>query len=300
MGIDEPVEEKGIHLHQPGNLQCSPEGQVLLMEWARSVFDLYAERERGLAMARSRIFMEHSGDEIRSRVRRLAGIRELAEMPGIRFENRGEVSQDGYQITKGVIHWEDDIMLPLLNFLPDKDSGECYIFLHDEGKSIHGGTGGEIEKLVLEGNQVIAVDIRGFGETATSPWRYVQAHEYTGHDVAEFYIALMLGKTFLGMRTEDILAVAKYIVENDPSPGKRIHLVSWGNAGPPALHAMVMEPGLFKSLTLNNSLVSWHNAVQSGITKDVLVNVVPGALECYDLPNLAGMAPEGKIRIIFK
>jgi hypothetical protein len=38
--------------------------------------------------------------------------------------------------------------------------------------------------------------------------------------------------------------------------------------------------------------------VHSGITKDVLVNVVPGAMEYYDLSDLAGMVPAGKIRIL--
>ena len=298
MGMDEPVVEEEIKVLQPAELKCSPEGQVLLMEGARSIFDLCREQETDLAGARSRFFREHSGEEIRNRVRELAGIRELADLPGTRFEKKGVVSGNGYQIVKGVIHWETDIVLPVLDFIPDKKNGECYIYLHEKGKSVLAEAGGEIEQLVHEGNEVWSVDIRGFGETATSPWRYEQAHGFTGHDVAEFYIAFMLGKSFVGMRAEDILAVAKYIMEKDPSPGRRIHLAAWGNAGTPALHAMVLEPDLFQSLILNHCLGSWHNAVQSGITKDVLVNVVPGAMEYYDLPDLAGMAPEGKIRII--
>ncbi len=117
----------------------------------------------------------------------------------------------------------------------------------------------------------MAVDIRGFGETSTSPWRYVQTHGFTGHDVAEFYIALMLGKSFVGTLTEDISAVAKYIMEKDPSPRRRIHVVAWGNASPPTLHA---------------------------IMQDMLINVVPGAMEYYDLPDLAGMVPAEKIRVV--
>ncbi len=298
MGIDEPVVEKEIHLNQTKDLHCSPEGQVLRMEGARSIFDLCRERETDLAIARNRFFREHNEHEIYNRIRELAGIRELDDLPCPRFEKRGEVSRNGYQIVKGVIHWETDIVLPVLNFIPEKKNGDYYLCLDDKGKTNRSGQGGDLEKLVLDGNEVMAVDIRGFGETSTSPWRYVQTHGFTGPDVAEFYIALMLGKTFVGMRAEDILVVTKCIMQKDPSLRNRIHLISWGNAGPPALHAMILEPGLFESLTLNNSLVSWQGAVKSGITNDVLINVVPGALEYYDLTDLTGMDPEGKIEVI--
>jgi len=296
MGIDEPLEEKEMSLLHPLDLQCSPEGQVLLMEGAKSIFDLCVEKERGLAGIRDRYLMGHSDDEIRNQVRRLAGIRELADLPDIRFEETGVISRNGYHIVKGVIYWEKDIVLPVLNFIPENKNGDYYICLDEMGKANRSGRGGDFEKLVLEGNEVMAVDIRGFGETSTSPWRYVQAHGFTGHDVAEFYIALMLGKTFVGMRAEDILAVTKCMMQKDP--GNTIHLISWGNAGPPALHAMMLEPELFESLTLNNTLVSWQGAVKSGITNDVLINVVPGALEYYDLTDLVRMDPGGKIRVI--
>jgi dienelactone hydrolase len=289
MDIDEPVLKSETHLKEHTDLQCSPEGQVLQMDGARSLFELYAEKETSLVGARNRFFREHNNSEIRDQIRILAGIRNLADISDPHFEERGVVSRKEYHIIKGVLSWEEDILLPVLNFVPKEKNGECYIYLHDQGKSFHGREGGAIEKLVHEGYEVMAVDIRGIGETATTPWRYVQAHEFTGHDAAEFYIALMLGKSFVGMRAEDILAVAKHKIQQDPSQRSHLHLISWGTTCPAALHAMVLEPGLFQSLTMHDSLASWQKAVRSGITKNVLINVVPGALEYYDLPDLIKM-----------
>jgi hypothetical protein len=54
------------------------------------------------------------------------------------------------------------------------------------------------------------------------------------------------------------------------------------------LHAAMMNDRV-KTVTLDGGLVSWDNVIRTPISHNQLVNVVPGALKVYDLPDLAAV-----------
>ena len=60
-----------------------------------------------------------------------------------------------------------------------------------------------------------------------------------------------------------------------------------GHVCVPALHAAALEPNLFGSVRLIRGLTSWSNIIESGLSRNQLVNAVHGALTTYDLPDLA-------------
>ena len=97
------------------------------------------------------------------------------------------------------IHWASDIQLPGLLFVPKTSNGQRYLHLHGEGKHVDASKGGPIEELVLRGGTVLAVDLRGIGETKT-----------TDRDVM---ISYLLGKSLVGMRSEDVLIAARVLSE---------------------------------------------------------------------------------------
>ena len=51
-----------------------------------------------------------------------------------------------------------------------------------------------------------------------------------------------------------------------------------------------------KAVTIDGGLVSWDNVVRTPISHNQLVNVVPGALKVYDLPDLAAASPRDRSR----
>ena len=295
MGIDDAVVEKECAVEMQESLFCSPKGQVLLMPGARSIFDLNVERAQQLVAERSCFLNESSPEEVRTRIREIAGIRPTGQLPKAEVQKKGVIARAGYTIEKLVLRWHDGIELPGLLFQPAKRSGETYLYLHGEGKSVDAGKNGPIEHLVQQGNVVLAVDLRGIGETSTTPWRYEDAHPFTGHDIAEYSVAYLLGKSFVGMRAEDVLITANFLAEREH---KFVHVIAIGEVGPAALHAVALEPELFESLTLKNSLVSWKSVVETPITKRVLNNVVHSGLKFYDLSDLEALAGNGKVKLI--
>jgi pimeloyl-ACP methyl ester carboxylesterase len=155
------------------------------------------------------------------------------------------------------------------------------------GKAEDAAPGGPIEGLAKAGQRVLALDLRGMGET--SPGKPSTSRPgLFGVDYKEAYLGLHLNRPLLGQRVHDLLAVLEAMAADG---AKAVDLVGVGTAGPVALHAAALDPRI-KRLTLRRSLVSWSAVVRTPISHNQLTNVVPGALKSYDLSDLAAaLAP---------
>jgi len=284
---DTPITEPAIKLLSEEEIQCSPAGQVMLIDGARSVYDLNRDFERQLVEHRRKLWSNKRKAKLLGRVRSLAGIRELAALPSPKVEKVGTVQRPGYRIEKLILKPEFGIYLPALLFTPKQaDIQDVVLYIHEEGKIADANEDGPIEELVNSANIVLAVDIRGIGETKQSSQKY--GKPYFGSDSQDVFMAYLLGRSYVGMRAEDILICARWLAENkEISRLGKIRLVAAGNVGIPALHAAALEPDMFRSVVLRGSLISWSNLIGMGLSKNHLVNTVHAALTTYDLDNLA-------------
>ena len=283
LGKDKPITEPEIKPFSEEQMQCTPDGQVMLLEGARSVYDLNRDYEKELAKRRKKLWAKTERAELLSQVRKVAGIRKLAKLPRPEVEELDIIKRDGYRIKKMIVKPEEGIYLPALMFVPSqKPSKGAVLYLHEEDKAADAALGGPIEKLVKTGRTVLAVDIRGTGETHGVGQRYFQP--YFGSDGQDVYIAYVLGRSYVGMRAEDVLVCTRLLRQKRQGP---VDLIAVGHVSVPALHAAALEPDLFGSVKLKRSLVSWSNVVELGRSFNQLLNTVHGALTVYDLPNLA-------------
>ena len=292
--VDE-VTESDFDVFSDRQLQCTPRGQVLLLEGAKSVFQIYRAEEAELRSRRERSWHRMNDAQRRAKVRETAGVRPLWEIPEPESEPMGTVRRSGYVIEKLILTSGAGFPLPALKFVPDESSGEWTLYLHGQGKQADAGPGGPIESLVRGGRQVLAVDLTGLGETESTAWRYDP--EYIGNNSAEYFIAYMLGRSLVGMRAEDILVCARYL-NGRSGETKGVNLVAVGRAGIAALHAVAVEPQLFRRVDIRDSIDTWKRVVESDITVDQLENTVHGALRRYDLGDLARLA--GRDRVVFE
>jgi len=191
---------------------------------------------------------------------------------------------------------EPGIALPALAFIPENRSGDAYLYLNANGKHVDVEPAGPIEKLVDKGHLVLAVDIRGFGETGRSGSGKRGIAGHIGPQWKDFYLAYLLGKSFLAMRAEDILVCGRFLVtfEAGEQPN-RVHLIGIGRIGPPALHAAALDPKLFATVSLRHCLGSWASVLREPMATNQFENVVHGALKTYDLPDLLASLPHEKV-----
>ena len=284
LGRDQPpINEPPIVALNDTEILCTPRGQVMLLEGARSVYDLNEDCENELAEQRRKLWSGTDRAELLEQVRRIAGVRKRADLPPPEIDHAGEVRLRGCRVKKLVLQPEDGICLPALMFVPKRSAGLPVLYIDEAGKTKSAAPGGRIEELVRAGRTVLAVDLRGTGET-----RQTRQNKFgldIGLDWEDFYKAYVLGRSYVGMRAEDLLVAARYAAQE--TSAAQVELVAVGNVGVPALHAAALEPDLFASVKLVGTLKSWSNVIRSHMTRNQLANVVHGALRTYDLPDLA-------------
>ncbi|HEY7428512.1 MAG TPA: acetylxylan esterase [Gemmataceae bacterium] len=277
--IDDAPAEGAIAVAKESELRCTRTGQVLEDFKGKSVFGLNAERAAELAKERAKA---RGRNELLEDVARLSGLR--LPVAAAKMTEVGEVKRNGYRIRKLVFETGPGVQVPGLLF--DGGRGPLVIYADGAGKSVAAAPGGPAEKLMKDGSRVLALDLRGMGETAPGQPSKGRPN-YFGTDYFEAFVSLHLGRPLLGQRATDLLAV----VATMAGESEDIQLIGVGSAGPAALHAAALEPRI-KRLTLADALVSWSAVVRTPISHNQLTNVVPGALAVYDLPDLAAsMAP---------
>jgi len=298
LGADDGVTEPDFKVMTDEQMQCSPRGQVMLMDGARSVFDINVEIEERLARQRREFWEKTPGGEALQRVREIAGIRSAAELPQPTVETVGSLTRDGYVIEKLRIGPEPGITLPALAFVPEKPNADAWLYLHGGGKHVDAGPAGRIEELVRKGSLVLAVDLPGIGETEDKKSGDA-SQRYFPSNTTGYFLAYLLGKSYVGMRAEDVLVCGRFLAgyRAGQTP-RRVHVIAIGEVGPPALHAVALEPDLFASLRLDRSLDSWSNVVRTAVTRNQLINTVHGALKTYDLPDLLATLPKEKVTVV--
>jgi hypothetical protein len=290
-GIDEPVSEPAMKTRPDAELLCTPKGQVMLMEGARSVAELNVELN-GQLESRRRELWGAGRDNARGRalaeVRRLAGIRALAELPEPRQRTTGSIPREGYEIQKLMLEPEPGILLPGLLFRPTKPTkhtGRRVLYLNGDGKEADAAAGGAIEKLARAGDLVLAIDLRGTGETGPAE------NNMWGGDWNSIFLSYLLGRSLVGMRAEDALVSARFLAgvefsEHRSAKKTKIDVVAIRAASVPALHAAALESSLFGEIKLRGGLRSWGDVVENPAASGQLVNTVHGALAAYDLTDL--------------
>ncbi|MEQ8785939.1 MAG: acetylxylan esterase [Pirellulaceae bacterium] len=286
-------------------LYCSPQGQVLLMDGEQSVFQLNGRLEKELRKQRTAVWSKLDGKQRRDLVRKaINGMGESSPSPPKNALSSGQevvgtLERDGYSITKLVLTVEPGLRLGALAFLPTKRNGQATLYLHGESMAADAAPGGPIEALVKQGQVVLAAELRGIGETETGHDKRDYGRGKFGRDVQEIFLAYLLGRTYVGMRTDDVAAWTE-VLEELHTPRDSVnapHLVAVGEAAIPALHAAALAPNRFGSVRLRGMISSWAELVRAPDNQNQAANVVHGALKHYDLPDLMELAGADRVTI---
>jgi dienelactone hydrolase len=294
LGRDQVVTETDFATHSAAEMQCTPRGEVLFIDGARSVVDLNLELAEKLKLQRAEWWREENRQNALAEVRRLTGVRPLEALPPVRVREAGTVDREGYSIVKLVLEAEGRVPLPALLFRPAKATGHKVLYLHGLGKHVDAGKGGPIEELVRGGNLVLTVDLAGCGETGTSEATMLGAN---WNDV---FISYLLGRPLVGIRAEDTLIAARYLSELpwNEEDSRRLRLVAIQAAGPPALHAVALEGAMFDELELRDLPPQWSEYLRDPTLAGQMVSVVHGALAVYDFSDLIDSLDTKKFKVV--
>lgn len=269
-------------------LLVTKRGQVLTLEGEKSVYQLNTDLLNNISKQRAPDRSQNS-QTLRGIVRETLHVPPATEFK-VTSRKAGKVQRDSYHIDKLVIRSADDFPLPALTFHPVDPAESAYLYISDGGKVADSQPGGEIEKLVAQGFVVVSVDLRGQGETADG-----NLHPRLG-DWRTFYLAYLLGDSVVSAHTRDIISTAKWIANYQSEKPREVHLIANGNTSVAALHAALLEPALFTSISVRRGPESWQRMVESADQASPITTTIHGVLNRYDLPDLRQSIPAEKFR----
>jgi cephalosporin-C deacetylase-like acetyl esterase len=265
------------------DLFCTATGQVATSLGGETVFSLNQKRARSLKRETASV----------EQVRRLTGY----EKPDGTVVVRpfGTLARSGYRIEKLVYESDPGVIVPALLFIPEgtgRRPGVLYV--HGRGKT---AAVSEIESLVRSGKVVLAVDIRGMGETrGLSDSNGSDWPRYFG-DFESAMTLLLSGKTLVGMRARDISRGIDVLAGREEVDPNRIYGAAVEGAGVSLLHAAIMDERI-RRIVLDRTLISYQSVVDHRIHRGVFEDVIPGVLKHYDLPHLARLAGSREVRLV--
>jgi cephalosporin-C deacetylase-like acetyl esterase len=291
VGDDRPVVEPPLTLRPDGELQVTQTGQVVSQWHDRTVWDMTLHQARLLAEAREEVEPETTKADLLGEVRGLIGLRPRRARPTV--ENVGGRRCRGYRIEKLIIRRPGEVPVPALLFVPERAKGKrpATLYIDCRGKHRDAAPNGPILRLVGEGEIVLSIDVRGFGETTPSD----KPQAYFGRDFKAAFVAFHIKRPLLGQRVEDALAALDVLAGRGDVDPKCLRLVGVGRGGPIALHAAALDRRVAE-VAVRGSIASWLEVVATPLGREQLTQVVPGALICYDLPDLVPLNVPGSLR----
>jgi cephalosporin-C deacetylase-like acetyl esterase len=197
-------------------------------------------------------------------------------------------------LEKLVFESEPDLVVPGLLFKPNRRGRlPAVLYLHDEGKAAEAGEGGLIRRLADAGCLVLAIDLRGWGETRWTRHAQLTGDYFgvLGQEAMMYYANYMLGRWTVTQRMQDVARALDVLAARTDVDRGRIAAVARGAAGIVALHAAALDERV-SALAVYETLASYREIVNADHTTHNVSGVVPGALLHYDLPDVAGaLAP---------
>jgi cephalosporin-C deacetylase-like acetyl esterase len=277
-GVDDDGVEPPVQLASEAELQCTPTGQVSTSLEGETVFSLNrkrAEQVRG-----------KTPDPVTT-ARRLSGFTHTAAP--VNIVPYGTVEKPGYRLEKFTYESEPGIVLPAVLAIPAKPSGTALIYADGRGKS---AAATRLDGWMKEGIVVLAVDLRGMGENlAPAASEFAREHRDWLGDSPNAFAAMLLGRTLVGMRAQDIARALDVLQSRPDLRITSVRALGVGRAGIATLLATAFDSRI-DSAELERMLVSYRAAVESRLHRGVMEDVIPGVIRHFDLPDLvAALGP---------
>lgn len=296
--LDNPgnPEDIEVEIPKPESLQVTSSGQIVESLGGESVFSLNRKvvGKQVSALRDARNNPDGHLKDLPSKVAQLSGF----EYPQ-KFEHgvfSGRYINSEYILEKYLIPGSGDYMLPAVLLKPNKNSlGSFVLLLDPEGMDNAANRDSLAHELVHNGHSVLLMDLPGVGSMGPG---YMKGDSYIENiSYGQWTGASLVGKSFVALRAEDIIRAVHFIRSELENSGS-LSVIARGPLGSEILHAAVFEPYI-RNVILVNPFLSYADIATTRFYKPAFIpNVVAGAINAYDLPDLMALLSPGKIMIV--
>jgi cephalosporin-C deacetylase-like acetyl esterase len=300
-----PTQETKLIIEPTESLFCTPTGSLTDSRQGDSLRSRILKAQETLPPARE---IPKSADEIetfRQEVRGLIekllhyknvkqplAVRQLKIVPGKNFH-----------IEKLEFMAEPGIYIPAWVFVPEHplQSARPILYIGETDTETLGypesGWGGEMAQ---QGHTVIAVDVRGMGQTRPLHKPYDESGIWTNlFDVETTlaYVAWSMDESLLGMRVQDVVHSLDFAQSRPEVDISRLAVIGSGMGALWGLYATALDPRI-QFLIADGGLLSYKSLAQSGRYKYGANVFVRGGLKYFDLPMIAAAIADRNVRLV--
>lgn len=275
------------------DMNCTKKGQVNL-EFADAESTMQACTTTMAALdSQRKAFCSQPISEVRKQLEQLLGMPNLAEssveiVPTGSRELR-DVTEYRFQLNR-----RGQIPVPVVVRVPFNAGAQSEVVLRlsDLGKeAVLAET--DATDAVSDGNITVVADLRGMGETADG-WQY-NLSKYWNSEYRLDGVAFHMGRPMVGQRVTDVLTLLDFCAKEELLRGHKVRVVADGACAVAVTHAAVLDDRI-SSASLTNTLKTWRSYIDNPLRRNMMANVVPGALRYYDIPDLLRLSA-GRVRI---
>ena len=263
-GYASDFREEDFAIEREEDTWCTAGGNVYHKAQSRSPHELVLEH---LATRHAR--SEKTRTQLQVSIRKVLGLKDSIQQP--QAKTGTSRSTMGLKVTPVVIKPESGIVLPAVWIEPQgkRTDGPVVVYLNDKGKSRLLEEKTILPALLDRGYRVLAVDLRGQGET--SP------------DMKEKFWDFLAGRPIFGQRVDDIRAIVQYLSRSDANT-EDVQIWASGMSANYAALAATLEDGV-TALALEEPLLTFEQIVTTKVPAYRHEVILPGVLEEFDLPQ---------------
>jgi cephalosporin-C deacetylase-like acetyl esterase len=277
-----PEREPEFRIERPETLYCTARGSLREAGRGDTIFTLMRKKQAQLPP-------RHGAAPV-------GEIKELIHYHGqegpLAVRVRGTTPRHGYAVEKLEFLSEPGIFIPTWVFIPERrDAAQpASLFVSEAGKEAEGMEFGAYERLAREGKLVIAVDVRGTGETKPAhvtpgSWRGEFSHLFDV-ETAMSYMCWFMDESLLGMRVQDVVRSVDYALSRPDVREGNLRVVGKGAGALWVLYAAALDARITDAVC-ERGLVSYRALAQVDRYQHGAGIFVRDVLKHFDLPQVA-------------
>jgi len=290
-----PKTEPDFRIETAADLNCTPNGSLRYSHQGDLLYDILHRRQAELPPASSR-----PSENMREKLRQL--LRYQLHTTPLAPRHTATVARHRYQIEKIEFLSEADIYLPAWIFVPERRASDrrAILYFSERGMDYDGLEFGVIEGLTNHGNLVVAVDVRGIGETRPPHPDDGGVGTYRHVDDAETvmqYIAWEMNESLLGMRVEDVVRSVDYALSRADVDRSGVRAIGRGMGALWVLFAAALDNRITAAVC-DGGLLSYRTLTETDRYLHGASVFIPDVLLHCDLPQIAALVADRRLVVL--
>ncbi len=300
-----PAVEPEFELQKPATLYATPGGSIREARQGQTIFSLIEKQAAALPPARevprSATELASFRSQVADQLRTLLRLESHEPGQALAVRQLGVTPRKGYSVEKTEFLSEPGIYIPAWVFLPERRASDRVIlFVSEAGKEENGMEFGSLEGLAREGRIVLAVDVRGIGETSPPHCQDLEGGKFShlfSVETAAAYMAWYMDKCLLGMRVYDVMRSTDYALSRADVDRAGIDVIGKGSGALWVLYAAALD-GRIRAVVAERGLISYANLARVDRYLHSAGVFVRDILTSFDLPQVAAAVAGRRLTLL--